>query len=169
MKLSGCITILSLSASLAAGSAAAQSLPPPFASYAAKFACGTATVDADVVAGTYATSVNIHNPQARVPVTFFKKLVVANEEGQPFGKIVVLTTTALETLPPDHAARVDCPLILSKLGLTTGHVEGFVVIQVPPGANGAPPLLLDVVAKYTARNGPSSFDVVTYLPKFITQ
>lgn len=94
MKLSGCITILSLSASLAlalaAGSAAAQSLAPPFASYAAKFACGTATVDADVVKGTYATSVNIHNPQSRVSVTFFKKLVVANEEGQPFGKIVVL-------------------------------------------------------------------------------
>jgi hypothetical protein len=44
MKLSGCTTILSLSASLAlalaTGSAAAQSLPPPFASYAAKFACG---------------------------------------------------------------------------------------------------------------------------------
>jgi hypothetical protein len=114
----------SLALALAAGNAAAQSLPPPYASYAAKFACGTVTVDADVVTGTYATSVNIHNPQSQVPVHFFKKLVVANEEGQTFGRIVVLTpTTALEILQPDQAERVDCPLIMSKLGLTTGHVE----------------------------------------------
>jgi len=171
MTSSGCITILSMSASLAlalsAASVAAQSLPPPFASYAAKFSCGAVTVDADVVAGTYATSVNIHNPQSQISVTFFKKLVVANEEGQPFGKVVVLNSN--ESLSPDLAERVDCPLIVSKLGITSGHVEGFVVIQVPPqGANLTIPLL-DVVAKYTARSGASGFDVVRYSATSITQ
>jgi hypothetical protein len=174
MRLSGYITTLSVSASLAlalaAGSASAQSLPPPFASYAAKFSCGVATVDADVVKGTYATSVNIHNPQAQTTVVFFKKLVVANEEGQPFGKIVVLTQAALESLPPDLAERVDCPLIMSKLGLTGGHVEGFVVIQVGPQGSTNPTIpLLDVEAKYTARTRASGFDVVPYSPTLITK
>ena len=159
----------SLAFALAAGDAAAQSLSPPYASYAAKFSCGTATADADVVEGTYATSVNIHNPQSQLPVQFFKKLVVANEEGQPLGKIVVLSPSGgLETLNPDQAERVDCPLIMSALDLTSGHVEGFVVIQVQATATGSPPPLLDVVAKYTARGGASGFDVVIYLPKSIT-
>jgi hypothetical protein len=156
---------------MSAGPAAAQStsLAPPFASYAAKFSCGVATVDADVVKGTYATSVNIHNPQAQTTVQFFKKLVVANEEGQPFGRIVVLTQAALESLAPDLAERVDCPLIMKALGLTGGHVEGFVVIQVPPltGTTSIP--LLDVVTKYTARTGASGFDVVPYTPTLITK
>jgi hypothetical protein len=53
MTSSACITVLSVSSlalALAAGGATAQ-LVPPFDSYAAKFSCGTATVDADVVKG----------------------------------------------------------------------------------------------------------------------
>jgi hypothetical protein len=174
MTSSACITMLSVSSlvlALAAGGAAAQSLPPPYNSYAAKFSCGTATVDADVVNGTYATSVNIHNPQSRTAVFFFKKVVTAPQEGQGPAKIVVLSGPAnLEVLQPDQAQRVDCPLIVKALQLS-GHIEGFVVIQVPPQPSGtaSPPPALDVVAKYTARAGASGFDVVVYSPTFITR
>jgi hypothetical protein len=104
-------------------------LSPPYNSYAAKFACGVATADADVVKGTYATSVNIHNPQSQLPVSFLKKVVQANQEctGPTCvpGKIVVLNSG--ETLLPDQAQRVDCPIIAKALGvtLTTTHVEGL--------------------------------------------
>lgn len=171
MTSSACITMLSVSSlalALAAGGAAAQTLPPPYASYAAKFSCGTAADDADVVRGTYATSINIHNPQANTPVTFFKKVVQANEEGQPSGRIVVLRPN--EVLRPDRAEQVDCPIIVSALQ-ATGHIEGFVVIEVAPqpaGTTGTPPFL-DVVGKYTARGGAQGFDVVVYTPKLITR
>ena len=144
------LSVSSLTLPLAAGGAAAQSLTPPFNSYAAKFSCGTTTEDADVVRGTYATSINIHNPQAQLPVTFFKKVVTAPEEGHGAGRIVVLQPS--EVLRPDRAQQVDCPLIVSALQ-ATGHIEGFVVIEVAPqpaGTTGTPPFL-DVVGKYTAR------------------
>ena len=146
----------SLVLAMAAGNAAAQSLSPPYASYAAKFSCGTATADADVVEGTYATSVNIHNPQSSCPSSSSRNSSWPIE-GRPLGKIVVLSPSGgLETLKPDQAERVDCPLIIGALDLTSGHVEGFVVIQVAPTAAGSSPPLLDVVAKYTARGGASA-------------
>ena len=58
-----------------------QSLSPPYQSYSAKFSCGPRAADNDVVRGTYATSINIHNPQSQLNVVFFKKVVIANEEG----------------------------------------------------------------------------------------
>ena len=161
------LSVSSLTLPLAAGGAAAQ-LAPPYASYVAKFSCGTATVDADVVKGTYATSINIHNPQSQLAVTFFKKVVTAPEEGQGSGRIVVLSKA--EVLPADQAQQVDCPLIVKVLNVS-GHIEGFVVIQVatqPAGTTGTPPAL-DVVGKYTARAGASGFDVVVYSPTFITR
>jgi hypothetical protein len=161
------LSVSSLALALAAGGAAAQTLPPPYASYAAKFSCGTAADDADVVRGTYATSINIHNPQANTSVTFFKKVVQANEEGQPPGRIVVLLPN--EVLRPDRAQQVDCPIIVRALQ-ATGHVEGFVVIEVAPQPPGTtPPPFLDVVGKYTARGGAQGFDVVVYAPKLITR
>jgi hypothetical protein len=162
------LSVSSLALALAVGGAAAQSLAPPYNSYAAKFSCGTATVDADVVKGTYATSINIHNPQSQLAVTFFKKVVTAPEEGQGSGRIVVLSKA--EVLPADQAQQVDCPLIVKVLNVS-GHIEGFVVIQVatqPAGTTGTPPAL-DVVGKYTARAGASGFDVVVYSPTFITR
>ena len=172
MTSSVCITMLSVSSLalvLAAGGAAAQSLPAPYNSYAVKFSCGTATVDADVVRGTYATSVNIHNPQSQTAVAFFKKVVTAPEEGGA-SRIVVLSGSTLDVLKPDQAERVDCPLIVKALQLT-GHIEGFVVIEVPrqPAGSTAAPPPLDVVAKYTARGGASGFDVVVYSSKLITR
>jgi hypothetical protein len=163
------LSVSSLTLALAAGGAAAQTtLPPPYASYAAKFSCGTTADDADVVRGTYATSINIHNPQSQLAVTFFKKVVTAPEEGHGASRIAVLSPS--EVLRPDRAQQVDCPLIVSALQVT-GHVEGFVVIEVAPqpaGTTGTPPFL-DVVGKYTARGGASGFDVVVYSPTQITR
>ncbi len=160
-------TILSAVALFAATAASAQSLlKPPFNEYGAKFSCGPATADADVVKGTYATSINIHNPQATISVSFQKKFVIALEEGQTPPQPGFIAT---DNLGPDLAERVDCPLIYSKLKISPKlHIEGFIVIEVPPLAGTAFTPLLDVVGKYTARSGASGFDVVTYGPKAIT-
>jgi hypothetical protein len=154
--------------SIAGGAAQAQ-LPPPFIEYGAKFACGPLAADADAVIGQYATSINIHNPQARLAVPFFKKIVVAHEEGQPPPQPVVKE----DNLGPDLAERVDCPVICALLHCPTPvpHIEGFVVIEVAPLSTGLQPEL-DVVGKYTARsrNGEvSSFDVVPYAAKSIKE
>ena len=157
--------------------AEAQGLPPPFIEYAAKFTCGRVPPagpagggDTDAVVGVYATSINIHNPQAETPITFFKKIVIANQEGQTPGQIFVLKAT--ETLGPDRAERVDCPLIFRLPGITPGtHVEGFVVLEIAVNPN-QPQVSLDVVGTYSARaftGEASSLDMVVYNPKEITR
>jgi hypothetical protein len=137
---------------LSAAGARAQ-LTPSFLEYAAKFTCGKESVDEpdDVVTGVYATSINIHNPQARLPVKFLKKIVPAPREGFGVGQPVF---SQLFNLGPDQADRVDCLFIMRALRLTAPYVEGFVVLEVPPipGAALIQPEL-DVVAKYTARPG----------------
>ena len=166
---------LLLLAALVTREASAQGLPPPLIQYAAKFACGrvpantaAAGGDVDVVVGVYASSINIHNSQSKEKVKFRKKIVVANREGEPSGRIVVKD----DVLDPDTAEFVDCPLIYRLLDLQPAaarHIEGFVVLQVPVTA-GQPVLTLDVVGKYSARpfNGEvSSFDVVVYDAKRI--
>jgi len=131
---------------------------PPFASYAAKFVCGRQDVDTDVVKGRYTTTINIHNPQVGLDVQFCKKAVIALPERSPnFGAI---SQVVLETLPTDRAMGVDCTDIISLFppGPLPLHIEGFVVLEVPPqpvGATAAIPVL-DVVAKYTARHRTSS-------------
>jgi hypothetical protein len=124
-------------------------LQPPYLSYAAKFVCGGIGSDVDVVKGLYATAVNIHNPQPR-GVKFLKKAVIANAERSPRGPISQVVTESLE---PDQAMFVDCRDIRSLFGgvLLPAHIEGFVVIMVPPDATGFM-AELDVVAKYTARH-----------------
>jgi hypothetical protein len=162
-------------AGIAAGEASGQGLPPPLTQYAAKFACGRVAPiagavggDVDVVVGVYATSINIHNSQATVPVKFRKKIVVANREGEHSGQIVVRD----DVLQPDTAEFVDCPLIYKLLEIpptAVRHIEGFVVLQIPAAA-GHPVFTLDVVGKYSARpfNGEvSSFDVVVYDAKHV--
>jgi hypothetical protein len=163
-----------LLAAIVTREASAQGLPPPLIQYAAKFACGrvpannAAGGDVDVVVGVYASSINIHNSQAKETIKFRKKIVVANREGGPIGKIV----TRDDVLDPDAAEFVDCPLIYRLLDLPPAaarHIEGFVVLQVPV-TEGKPVLTLDVVGKYSARpfNGEvSSFDVVVYDAKRI--
>jgi hypothetical protein len=167
-----CLLLLS---TMAAGEARAQGLPPPFIEYAAKFTCGRVPPpgpagggDADVVVGVYATSINIHNPQADTQVPFLKKIVVANPEGQPPGPIVINR----DALNPDQAERVDCPLIFRLLRIASGtHIEGFVVLEIAVNPN-QPGTSLDVVGKYSARASTgevSSLDVVIYSPKEITR
>jgi hypothetical protein len=163
-----------LSAVLACGvlyAAGAQAqLAPPYVEYAAKFTCGqeSANEGDDVVAGVYATSINIHNPQARLTVNFIKKIVVARRENGGFVPPLVLKGA----LAPDQADRVDCPFIVAALKLTAPYVEGFIVLEVPPlsaTANIQP--VLDVVAKYTARGttgGVSTQSVVPVAGKSIT-
>jgi hypothetical protein len=154
---------------LFAAGARAQ-LAPPYNEYAAKFTCGTesAKESDDVVAGVYASSINIHNPQAKTTVVFVKKIVVALREGANFTPPTVLQGN----LRPDLADRVDCAFIAKALGLTAPfYVEGFVVLEVPPTVAGAPPPVLDVIAKYTARpaTGSVSTQSVVLIPgKLIT-
>jgi len=122
---------------------------PPFLSYAAKFVCGPQKTDADVVRGMYATDINIHNPQAKTTVRFFKKAVIPGTKPADikyFG----------DSLTPDGVEQVQCADILKLLGgqiTADQHIEGFVVLEVPPIATAtAPaPVELDVVGKYTAR------------------
>ena len=133
-----------------AAGAGAQ-VPPPYLNYSAKFTCGTETTGAgdDVVDGNYATSINIHNPQAGVLVPFVKKIVVAHREGTDFVDPILLQAA----LQPDQADFVDCIFISSVLPTTLPYIEGFVVLEVPPLPT-APQPVLDVVAKYTAEPAP---------------
>jgi hypothetical protein len=144
---------------LSAAGARAQ-VSPPFTEYAAKFTCGTESVDEpdDVVAGVYATSINIHNPQVSLPVRFLKKIVLAPREG----RIGVPVFSRNFVLGPDQADRVDCSFIKTELKLTTAfYIEGFVVLEVPRTGIAAVQPELDVVAKYTARPATTGAGVST--------
>ncbi|HET6377821.1 MAG TPA: hypothetical protein VFG05_05870 [Methylocella sp.] len=161
--LAGCVSLSAISLAAAAG------LPPPYKNYAAKFTCGTLKQDADDVIGVYATSINIHNPMAKLQVSFLKKFVVANQEGQGFKEPVLKR----DALPPDAADYVDCPLIYKVTGIAAGtHIDGFIVLQVPPvslpsGAKFQPDL--DVVGKYTSRDGSIGLEIVPYSGTLIKQ
>jgi hypothetical protein len=166
------LSLALLLGALGTGTARAQvGLQPPFTEYAAKFSCGTVGKDADDVVGSYATAINIHNPQATIAANFIKKFVIANPEGSAAGRIVI----AKDTLKPDVAERVDCTVIDRKLDVAaTAHVEGFIIIEIAPlpGTAAAPGVqpLLDVVGIYTARgNTVSGLSVVNYEGKAITK
>jgi hypothetical protein len=174
MSLRKALSILSLSAIVGVfgiGVADAQvGLKPPFDEYAAKFSCGPVMKDADVAIGTYATTINIHNPQATIRVAFAKKFVIANPEGVQQGRIVVKA----EALAPDAAMQVDCPVIYGALDVGTGvHIDGFIVIEVAPlpgtVSAGITPSL-DVVGVYSARGASvSGLSVVNYEAKSIVK
>jgi hypothetical protein len=127
----------------------------------AKFNCGTASVDGDVVQGVYATSINIHNPQQQTTVQFSKTFVEAFEEGS--GQSSKSSTTN-DSLGPNQAEFVDCPVIYAALKVAPGTpIEGFVVIDILQSSYGNE--FLDVVGKYTARSSTgqvSALDIVVY-------
>jgi hypothetical protein len=153
---------------LFAVSAQAQ-IAAPYTEYTAKFTCGKESPEEtdDVVTGVYATSINIHNPQAKVTVPFIKKIVVALREGTGFVPPKVFRAF----LRPDQADRVDCIFIAKALNLAAPYVEGVVVLEVPPVAGGQIRPVLDVIAKYTARGttgGVSTQSVVPVVGKDIT-
>jgi len=132
----------------------------------AKFNCGTASVDGDVVQGVYATSINIHNPQQQTTVQFSKTFVEAFEEGS--GQSSKSSTTN-DSLGPNQAEFVDCPVIYAALKVAPGTpIEGFVVIDILQSSYGNE--FLDVVGKYTARSSGgqvSGLDIVVYTPSQI--
>jgi hypothetical protein len=134
---------------------------PQFAEYTAKFVCGTPTttqVATGVIEpGTYATSINIHNPNDTIfnngvsGVTFLKKAVLSLQEGVP---LVPPSPLVQDNLPNDFAEEVDCQVIHKLLGTAVppapAFIEGYVVILVPPTnfTN-----KLDVVGVYTNLKG----------------
>lgn len=151
---------VSLMTGILTSAQAQTSLPPPYENYAAKFVCGRfAAITSANFTGLFETAINIHNPQSQVQVSFRKKIVVANPEGQQFQTPVVLQ----DSLPPDAAEYVDCLLIYKFTGIPVGTpIDGFVVLEVPPITPGQP--LLDVVGSYKTYSsaGVSSHDVVSY-------
>lgn len=141
---------------LAAAPATAQE---SWESYAAKFVCNAEHYDDTIIRGKYRTIVNIHNPNylqdvqgLPIPLTFYKKVVLAIPQGE---QALPPSCHQQEVLEADWALGVDCDNIKTLLGLsglpTTGDLEGFVVIQVPPqgATQEVPPL--DVTVVYTAR------------------
>ena len=132
-----------------------------FVEYSAKFVCGVATAATvpAVEPGTYATTINIHNPHddifsRQTSTTFLKKAVLALVEGVPPQQPSPFVT---DTLKNDFAEEVDCPTIRKLLGITstTSFIEGYVVIIVPPTSGPAGPFTneLDVVGVYTNSKG----------------
>lgn len=116
----------------------ARVVAPSFAyQYAVKFLCtsnipGTSQTTTSLLPGSYATVVNIHNPNP-APVGFRMKLASAGGNVSGFIK---------EELKPDQATKVDCSQ-LGRFGPQPIHgFEGFLVIESPRS--------LDVVAVYSA-------------------
>jgi len=109
--------------------------------YAAKYICGrqASAEDPRLVAGTYRTTVNIHNPNDET-VAFFKKLALTfPPEKQRAGAVRPI---AIDELEYDHALKVDCSEAGREIADSrAGYVEGYVVVQSP--------FSLDVDAVYT--------------------
>ncbi len=139
-----------------------KAVAPRFAyQYAVKFICtsnipGTSQTTTSLLPGSYATVVNIHNPNSKA-AGFRMKLAVSTSTqiDQP-----LISKFIKETLKPDQATKVDCSRIREfELQLIHGF-EGFLVIEST--------LSLDVVAVYTAANkdsnGVESMDV-EYIPE----
>lgn len=115
--------------------------------YAVKFLCtsnipGTSQTTTSLLPGTYATVVNIHNPNSK-PTGFRMKLATATSTDVDPPQI---TKFIKDSLKPDQATKVDCSRI-RDFGIQPIHgFEGFLVIESA--------LSLDVIAVYTAgKNG----------------
>ncbi len=99
--------------------------------YVAKVVCGIQRPDklTPVIAGAYATTVNIHNPGPE-PVKFFKKLALTIPPGfQEPGEIIALGEDRLDY---DEALATDCADIQKRAfpnSMPADLIEGYVVIQ----------------------------------------
>ena len=123
--------------------------PAPYPSYSAKFVCGPAREDADVVRGMYASTINIQNPQLSA-VAFDKQAIIAlPERDAEAGTFGMMSTVKTESLMPGQAMGVDCKDIRLLFGTADlpAHIEGFLVVSVPLAKDD----VLGVVAKYSAR------------------
>lgn len=121
-------------------------IEPQHYKYAAKLVCGVQPEENDgrLVRGSYATTVNILNPQEReVRLVKTLSLTYPPEEQRP-GNVL---TIGKDLLRPDQALKVDCADIQRRLfpnGLPASYIEGFVVIE----SSGS----LDVTAVYSSRD-----------------
>lgn len=134
--------------------------------YAVKFVCGDSGENPlQVVKGTYASAVNVHNPSLSQGVGFIKKVAIAFSEQRP-GPISPWFRASLE---PDQAFEIDCPDIRKIVASTPTPVplpaflKGFVVILTP--------MPLDVTAVYTARptdGQVSTMNIEVVQPRIMT-
>ena len=130
-------TILAITLTLLAGSAAAQS-----SLYSAKLVCGKAGAEqaATFLAapGTYFTAINVHNPSTAN--AGIRKRFTLGKPGEQVGAISGFFSV---TLPPARTLLIDCRNVWGHLGIPAGtFIEGFVEIR----SN----VELDVVGVYTA-------------------
>jgi hypothetical protein len=133
------------------------------ATYAAKFACGTAvstkTVPVPPVApGAYFTAVNVHN--AGKDVAKLEKTFVLALPNEKVGRI---SKPIEANLKPNEAFEIDCPEILKLLDIGSfqrSFAKGFVVIRASQE--------LDVVSVYTTAakyTGPVTSFALERVPK----
>ena len=81
--------------------------------YSAKFLCGPARgLEEGVQPGSYSTAINVHNPH-NVAVYLFKKVVIAQREDEPRGRISAFRKVMLN---PDEAIEIDCIDIVRFFG-----------------------------------------------------
>jgi len=131
--------------------------------YNAKFLCGRQSASSPVVAGNYATTINLHKWEHE-PAYIHKKAVIAVKQHEPqlpygFGEPFEICW--------DNAVQIDCPDIESWFPPGTASfanfTEGFVSIISP--------VPLDVVAVYTAQSpsGDMTMDVEKIEPNMIRQ
>src|SRR5262249_11664421 len=140
----------------------ARAVAPGFAfQYAVKFLCtsnipGTSQTTTSLLPGTYATVVNIHNPNSK-PAGF--RMTLAGSKSTDIDPPLIAKFIK-EAVKPDQAKKVDCSRIREfGLQLIRGF-EGFLVVEST--------LSLDVVAVYTAAQiggaGVESMEV-EYIPE----
>jgi len=136
---------------------------PQFTEYSAKFLCGipstTQVNNGQIAAGTYSTTINIHNPHdnafsSQTSTSFLKKAVLSLPEGTT---PVPPSALVQDNLLNDFAEEVDCAVIRKLLGTAAppapAFIEGFVVIIVPPTSASTVPNVLDVIGVYTDKLG----------------
>jgi hypothetical protein len=157
--------VLAVSALVFAAVPASAQTQGQVAEYSAKFVCGTPVTTAggpvaneQIAAGTYSTSINIHNPASDLftseqSVSFEKKAVISLAEGTtPIAPSALVN----ETLENDYSEEVDCNTIRKLLGASApaapAFIEGWVVLLVPPTTSGTTNVL-DVWGVYTNAKG----------------
>src|SRR5262245_12834133 len=92
-----------------------------FWSFAVKFVCGDASTDSassvepSLRPGSYATEINIHNPNYRGPISVFKKVLLLINKGEPVGREPNTVEPSVITEPirlvNDGATMDDCASI----------------------------------------------------------
>jgi hypothetical protein len=140
-----------------------------FWSFAAKFVCGEQAADEDgqpiagepaVIPGSYATEINVHNPNYRGPIQIRTKVLLLVDRGQAVGRAPGIVEppafSPLFALPDDGATMHDCNSIWDAANPGTAAPDpmplmvGYLVIVSP--AN------LDVVSVMTATTSTTNLE-----------